>query len=476
MKGVKLTQSPLKLGERLTVTVDAKALGESGVAHHQGFVVFVPLGVPGDVAEVEIIEVKKKYAVGRIATLRTPSPDRVEPPCGIFGECGSCQWLNIGYEGQLKYKTKIVRDTLSRMGDVPVERVKEIIPSPVSLGYRGKAQQMLVFQNEKYELGFYAHHSHRVVDCESCPLQFGEMNQVFQVIRRAVEAVKPSIYTPPAVPLSSKKGDKGGKGIPVGLRYVVVRTSATHRDHVVMLVASQLDERYEQIADAIMAAGVGVKGIVLNVNPDYTNVIYGRTTLVLRGDPDMVERMMDLTFRVAPTSFFQANVAVASLMVQEVVKMVRQKKPAVLFDMYCGVGVIALACASEAGKVFGVDESPSSIQDAKRNRDANHIQNVSLFEGTMELVIPELVQKEKADLVVVDPPRKGCEERTLVALAKMGAPDFLYISCNPMTLARDARILAAHGYRVESVQPYDMFPQTHHIEALAHFQRVETPG
>ncbi len=190
----------------MQVTVEAKALGESGVARHENFVVFVPLGVPGDKVEVRITEVKKKFAISKLLNVVEPSPARVASICRVFGDCGSCQWLNIRYEDQLTYKTAILRETLSRSAGVDPGVVRDMIGSPLPLGYRVKAQQMMAVREGKYEMGFYAYRSHRVVDGGACPLQADEMNGVFQAVRKAIELVKPSIFSPSPQPSPIKGG------------------------------------------------------------------------------------------------------------------------------------------------------------------------------------------------------------------------------------------------------------------------------
>lgn len=464
-----------KVGDRIEIDIEDIAAGGEGVGKIDGFVLFVPGAAPGDRLEIELVALKKKYGRGRIVKILKPSRRRVKPPCPVYEACGGCQFQHLDYDSQLTIKTKMVRDAIEHLGSLDGVEIKPCKGMKNPWAYRNKALMMVAgrpyllsktavpgeppAQRLRPYFGFYEQRTHRVVPIDECLIQSAENNHLLQSARNMVERLQWEPFS-----------EKTGKGL---LRYVVARTTRKG-ESLLILVSSQpnLPHIKEFLSD-VRRRVPNLRGVMVNLNPHPTNVVLGSSTRVLWGQDHLLEDVGGLKFRISPTSFFQVN----TWGLETIYKCLDEalpihRKDAVL-DMYCGVGSMALYLARRARRVVGIDSCAPAIEDAMINSDLNELKNTYFAAGATEKVLPRLYQQgERFAAAVLDPPRKGCAPEVLNTVHRMRIPKLVYISCNPATLARDLGILKDLGYRTDSVQPIDMFPQTYHVESVATLTRV----
>jgi 23S rRNA (uracil1939-C5)-methyltransferase len=399
-----------------TLRIGSLAHLGSGISKDGGKVVFVPYTVPGDLIQARIVEEKSRFARGEMVRLLEPSPDRIEPPCPYFGECGGCQWQHIAYPTQLRYKTQIVREQLAHVGGLAGVEVRDILGMEAPWGYRNGAR---FTPDAEGHLGFQRAESNEVVPVEECLIVHQAVNEVYQTV---------GLEFPELEALSVRVGIRTGE------RMIVLETEG--------------DEQPEVEADIPVSIALAMEGGI-------------SATLV--GMPVLHEEVAGRRYRISPTSFFQVNTSGADRLVETAIQALEPEGGERLLDLYCGVGLFGLALAGRVGQVVGVESSPSAIADATAN--AEGLDNVTFLEGTAEEILPSL--EGPVDLAVVDPPRSGIHPQALRALMEKQPRRIAYVSCEPTTLARDCATLAGARYRLLWVQPVDMFPQTYHIESVA---------
>ncbi len=456
--------SSLKRAARIEIELHDLAVGGEGVGRVNNFVVFVPYGVPGDTVEVEITEVKKNYARGRILRIIESSRRRIRPRCPIYTECGGCQLQHIDYDAQLYYKTKIVKDALSRLADLSEVKVKPCRRMDTPWHYRNKAQ--VVVSAKQYlkkrgqvagvhpVVGFYAKGTHNVVPVNECLIQSEINNSVLTAAREAMERLRWDVYD-----------ERIGKG---AVRYLVSRVSSSGEAILVIVSAQPSLPKPQEFVNIVRGKVPALKGILLNLNPHRTNVILGTRTRVWWGKDSLLEQVGGLRFQVSPTSFFQVNTDGLAALYNIIESGYKFRNKDKVLDLYCGVGTLSLFAARRVKFVWGVESSSSAVEDAIVNSDLNDMRNVDFRSGTVEKVLPELYRAgRRFDLVILDPPRKGCDPKVIDLVAKMRIPEVIYVSCNPATLARDLELFKRVQYSVREVQPLDMFPQTYHVECVA---------
>ena len=400
------------------------AFGGEAIARHEGRAIFVPFAMPGDDAEIEIVEDRGRFARGRIARLLIPAPERIAPRCKHFGAGGGCHYQHMPYALQLETKTQIVRDQLARIGGIPDAPVRPAIGADEPWHYRNHIQFHVAPDGR---LGFMAARTNAVVPIDECHI----LAQPVEALWRDLEIELPD------------------------LEEVVLRASVRTGERLAALQLAS-DEALEVEID------LPVNCVLLLAD--------GRE-VVLSGDDYFHEELSGRVYRVSAESFFQVNTPQAEKLVQLVVERVTAGgDPTQLnvLDAYCGVGVFALALAGAVARVTGIESAPSAVSDALAN--AAGVENVDIHEGTVEAVLPAL--DGRFDVIVLDPPREGCAPTVLDAIAAHGIPRIVYVSCDPSTLARDVKRLAAKGYRLAEAQPLDMFPQTFHIETVAVLERA----
>jgi 23S rRNA (uracil1939-C5)-methyltransferase len=398
--------------------------------------VFVPGAAPGDRLRVRLVERHSRYARARIVEVLRPGPDRVAPPCPVFGRCGGCQWQHLRYAAQLHWKREIVREAFRRIGRLPEAPVAPVLAAPHPWRYRHKTAVPM-------GIGFYAPGSHEVVPWTECLIQHPLLDRVVAAVRE--------LRLPPY-------DERTGGGL---LRHVVARCNLAGDQAVVALVvnADTLPDE-EGLARRLLAAVPELRGVVKNVHTRPGNAILGPRSEVLAGEDAIREEVDGLRFRVSVTSFFQVNPAQAAVLHR--LAAAAAGRGAHALDLYAGVGAIALRLASGFARVTAVEAVDAAVADARRNARDNGIDNVAFVCGRVEdLELPA------ADAVVLDPPRKGVEPAALRAIAARRPPRVVYVSCDPATLARDCRHLVDAGWSLREVQPLDMFPQTAHVECVA---------
>jgi 23S rRNA (uracil1939-C5)-methyltransferase len=442
-----------KEGTRVRLHLTGLAQGGDALGRHEGFVFFVPRGAPGDEAIVTVEESKRNYARGALAEIVSPSPLRIEAPCPLYERCGGCHLQHLSYEGQLSVKRAMVVDALKNPGGFARadSMVSPCLPSPEPWEYRTKAQ---FIAGSGPVLGYYRRGTHEVVEVPACSVLKSSNNIALRVTAAAVKELD--------IPPYDERAERGM------LRHVAVRVSAGGEGLVTLIAAVDSLPHERGLVERLVAGIPGLKGIVLNVNRKKTNVILGKESRVLWGEDGITEEVEGVRFRISSSSFFQVNGGQLRNLCGLLREFLSQVKAESVLDAYAGVGVFALHSAGSAGRVVGMEESAEAVKDSLMNAQLNDVGNVAFLLGRVERLLPAMrAQGEQFDAAVLDPPRKGCEPPVLDTLASMGVRAILYISCNPVTFARDMAVLSSRGYEAEEIRPLDMFPQTAHVEIAA---------
>jgi 23S rRNA (uracil1939-C5)-methyltransferase len=446
---------PVKRNDYIDVVFEDLTHDGAGVAKVDGYPLFVPNGLPGEKAKVKVIKANKGYGFGRLIELYEKSPDRVEIAEGELHKYGGCQLEHISYEGQLKYKENQVRQVLTRIGKLEDVKVHPILGMDNPWHYRNKAQVPVGEKDGKLIAGFFKPRSHEIVDTDESLIQLPEINEAVQAVKEIASELGISAYQE-----ESHKGD---------LRHIMARYGKKTGELMVVIVTRTADiPQKNKLVEEIVSRLPKVKSIVHNINSKRTNVILGEKTKVLWGTEVIYDYIGDVKFAISALSFYQVNPVQTKVLYDKALEYAGLSGDESVIDAYCGIGTISLFLAQKAKKVFGVEVVPEAIQDAKRNAELNGFTNVEFAAGEAEVVIPKWYKEgNSADVLVVDPPRKGCDETFLQTIIDMKPKKVVYVSCNPATLARDLRILEDGGYKTIEVQPVDMFPQTTHVECVS---------
>ncbi|MDQ0156835.1 23S rRNA (uracil(1939)-C(5))-methyltransferase RlmD [Robertmurraya andreesenii] len=455
---------PVQKNEYIDVLFEDLTHDGAGVAKVDGYPIFVPYGLPGERAKIKVIKVNKGYGFGRLIELYEKSPYRIEIAKEDLHKYGGCQLEHISYEGQLKYKENQVRQVLTRIGKLEDVKVHPILGMDNPWHYRNKAQVPVGEKEGKLIAGFFKPRSHEIVDTDESLIQIPEINEAVQVVKEICGRLGIRAYN-----------EESHKGI---LRHIMARYGQKTGELMVVIVTRTADIPHrERLVEEIVERLPEVKSIVHNVNGKRTNVILGDKTTVLWGNEVIFDYIGDVKFAISALSFYQVNPVQTKVLYDKALEYANLTGSESVIDAYCGIGTISLFLAQKARKVFGVEVVPEAIEDAKKNAALNGIENVEFEAGEAEVVIPKWYEEgNKADVLVVDPPRKGCDEALLQTIISMKPKKVVYVSCNPATLARDLRILEDGGYKTVEVQPVDMFPHTTHCEAVAKIMlKVVTP-
>jgi 23S rRNA (uracil1939-C5)-methyltransferase len=451
---------PVQKNEYIDVVFEDLTHDGAGVAKVEGYPLFVPNGLPGEKAKVKVIKVNKGYGFGRLMEIIEDSPYRVEPECPIYKECGGCQLQHMSYEGQLKAKEKQVSDVLQRIGKLQNVTVHPVLGMENPWRYRNKAQVPIGEHEGGLIGGFYQQRSHQIIDMKACIIQQEKNDEVVKKVKEICNINGVRAYDE-----QKHKGE---------LRHIMARYGLKSGEVMVVLVTrtNELTGK-KKIIEEIVKRIPGVKSIVQNINSKKTNVIFGDETKVLWGEEVIYDSIGDIKFAISARSFYQVNPEQTKVLYDKALEYADLTGEENVIDAYCGIGTISLFLAQKARNVYGVEIVPEAIEDAKKNAALNGISNVEFAVGEAETVIPEWYENGvEADVLVVDPPRKGCDDKLLQTIINMKPKKVIYVSCNPATLARDLRILEDGGYQTVEVQPVDMFPQTMHVEAVAWLELV----
>jgi 23S rRNA (uracil1939-C5)-methyltransferase len=430
---------------------NGQAVGRTG-----GMVVFSFGPLPHERARVRITSVKPKYAVGEMLSLSQGSRLRAQPFCPVFGECGGCQVQHLAYAAQLGWKRDVVKNALQRIGGFENVTVRDPIGMINPRSYRNKMSLVVERGTGLPRLGFYQQRSHELVPIAGCPIVMPQLNMHIMRLNDAI--IQPE--------LAAAFADT---------RHIVARTAKATEQTVITFTSSEPSAQLAAVAPALMRHLPGVVGITNSYDLSSQNAILGRKHIVLQGAPQIEEQIAGVRYRVSPASFFQVNVEI----VGRIFEFMRPglDRPRKIVDLYCGAGTFSLYFAKLGSEVLGVEENQLAIDEANENTSLNDLQGSGKFVcGRVEDSVRRGEVRDRllsAQIVFLDPPRKGSDEVTLGAVAESGVPNIWYLSCDPATLARDLKFLAAKGYRVGVVQPFDMFPQTGHIETLVTLYRQD---
>lgn len=444
--------------ERIIVTIEDLTHDGNGVAKVEGYPLFVSGALPQERVQIHVLKTLKKYGFAKVVEIIEPSPQRVEAPCEYFKQCGGCQLQHLSYEGQLAWKRSMVENVMKRIGkiDVPVHAVKGMSEP---WHYRNKAQIPFAAQNGELVAGFYRPQSHDIVDMNACLIQSNEADSVLNTLKQQLQKLGISAYN-----------EQTGRGL---LRHIVVRNGKATNEAMVVLVTNERKlPQQAQIIASIQQAIPNVASIVQNINTKKTNVIFGNETLTLWGKDTIEDSIGDVRFSISARSFYQVNPTQTEVLYKQALDYAQLTGTENVIDAYCGIGSISLFLAQQAKLVMGVEIVPQAIEDAKENAKLNGITNAIFEAGAAEDVIPRWYKEGKqADVLVVDPPRKGCDDKLLQTILQQKPQRIVYVSCNPATLARDLRTLEDGDYKTIEVQPVDMFPHSTHVECVALLQR-----
>ena len=451
---------PVQKNEYYDVKIESLTHDGLGVARVDGFPVFVANALVGEEINMKVTLVKKTYAFGRAVDYFVTSGERVKPECGIYKQCGGCQVQHLSYEGQLKMKHDTVVNHLKRIGHIEDANVLPTIGMQNPSRYRNKTQVPFGYADGKVVAGFYQKRSHEIINMQSCLIQTDISDQIVETMRQLCQELEIDPYN-----------ESLNLGV---LRHVIVRVGFKTEEIMVTLVTRTHEiPNSELLIQRLVSKYPKIKSIAQNVNPKVTNVIFGDETRIFYGEPYIYDEMNGIRFAISPRSFYQVNPIQTETLYSKAVEYAQLSGNEIVFDAYCGIGTITLFLAQHAKQVYGVEIIPEAIEDAKMNARLNGFENTQFAVGKSEEIIPAWIENGIVpDVIVVDPPRKGCD-RSLLDTMLEAAPDrIVYVSCDSSTLARDLRVLIDGGYKLEVVQPVDMFPQTAHIECVAKLVRA----
>lgn len=445
----------MKKNDLLTLKIEGMGNEGEGIGKADGFPLFIKDALPGDVIRAKILKVKKTYGYARLTEILTPSPDRTKPPCPLHRSCGGCQIQALSYEKQLEYKREKVRNHLIRIGGFTDPEVFPVLGMEEPFRYRNKAQFPFGRDREGNIItGFYAGRTHSIISNTDCMLGVPENQRILETILGFMEKEKIAPYD-----------ETSGEGL---LRHVLIRKGfATGELMVCLIINGSRVPAVEELADRLFEIP-GMTSLTLNVNQKNTNVIMGEKLIQVRGPAFITDRIGSVRYQISPLSFYQVNPVQTKRLYETALDYAGLTGSETVWDLYCGIGTISLFLAQKAGKVYGVEAVPQAVEDAGKNARLNGLSNVEFYLGKAEEVLPKQYEQNKvrADVIVVDPPRKGCGRACLDTMLSMAPKRIVYVSCDSATLARDLKILCEGGYELKAVQPVDMFPQTAGIETV----------
>ncbi len=419
-----------------------------------GLVVFVPFTAVGDVIEARLLKVKKTYAYGKTERLITPSPDRIEPDCACFPKCGGCVYRHISYDSEKEIKYNRVRDALTRIGGFENPVIRPIVGDDTALRYRNKAQLPACNAEKGIELGFYASHSHRIIPCGDCLLQPELFSKVMDITKKFMYDTDQSAYD---------ETSHSGK-----LRHLYIRYAQAADELMVCFVVNGNGlKKEDELVKRLREALPNLKSVIVNSNKENTNVVLGSKNRVLYGSGYITDILYDKRFKLSPLSFYQVNRAQAQKLYTIARGYAGLSGGEVLLDLYCGTGTIGLTMAQDCKRLIGVEIVEDAVRDARVNAQLNGVENAEFICGDAAYAAEKLRSEGiRPDVVIIDPPRKGCDSALIDTVVKMSPERVVYVSCDPETLARDLRLFSEKDYSVKELTPVDLFPRTSHVETV----------
>jgi 23S rRNA (uracil1939-C5)-methyltransferase len=450
-----------KKNNRYTINITDIGVDGEGIGKIDGFTFFVDKALPGETVEIIATKLKKNYGYGKLVNIIVPSKDRVEPICKVADKCGGCSIQHLSYSAQLSFKTSKVKQNLIRIGGFADIDVLPTLGMENPIRYRNKAQYPVSVINGELVCGFYANHSHRIVPCEDCLINDEQNSRIIAKIKAFMTDCSLSPYN-----------EEKHSGF---LRHIVIKNGVHTGEVMVCLVVNANSFKYKNELIASLSELDNIKSIVISFNTDKTNVILGKKIELVYGNDSITDTIGDLMFNISPLSFFQVNPKQTEVLYKTALDFAGLTGNETVIDAYCGIGTISLFLAKKAKMVYGVEIVPEAINAAKQNARLNNITNVQFYAGKSEEIVP-LLHNEKnvsPDVMVVDPPRKGCEASLLKLMLDMKPHTIVYVSCDSATLARDLKLLCNDLYKIECVQPVDMFPHTTHVETVCLMSRID---
>lgn len=447
--------APVAKNDDIDVVFEDLTHDGAGVAKVNGYPIFVPNTLPGEKAKIRVVKANKGYGFGRLIELYEASEHRVEVPVEENYKYGGCQLQHISYAGQLEFKENQVKQVMKRIGKLEDATIHPIIGMDNPLNYRNKAQVPVGKRGGNLIAGFYKPRTHEIVDTNESIVQDPAVNEAIKVVKEICSELGIDPYN-----------EIHHRGV---LRHIMARYAKSTGELMVVLITRSTSLLHKnKIVEEILKRLPNVKSIVHNINNQKTNVIMGEKTKVLWGNEVIYDYIGDVKFAISAVSFYQVNPDQTKVLYDKALEYAALTGEETVIDAYCGIGTISLFLAQKAKSVLGVEMIPQAIEDARRNAELNEVENVKFSIGEAETFIPLWYEQgNRADVIVVDPPRKGCDEALLKTIIEMAPKKMVYISCNPATLARDLRILEDGGYQTEELQPVDMFPMTTHVEVVA---------
>ncbi len=489
----------IKKNDTFEVKIEDMGHDGAGIGKVDGYALFVKDAVIGDLAEVKVMKAKKNYGYARLMRVAEPSPYRTEPKCPVARQCGGCQIQALSYEQQLLFKKRKVENNLKRIGGFENLRVEPVMGMEEPYRYRNKAQFPIGTDKEGNPVaGFYAGRTHDIIPCTDCLLGHPVNERILKIVLDYMKEYRIPAYD-----------EKSGKGL---IRHVLIRCGfATGEIMVCLIINGRKLPKQEKLVEELVKVE-GMTSITCNVNEERSNVILGRELIPVWGQGFITDYIGDIAYQISPLSFYQVNPVQTRKLYETALDFAGLTGKETVWDLYCGIGTISLFLAQKAKRVYGVEIVPEAIEDARRNARLNGIENVEFFVGRSEEVLPEyyaagnsekvrgkrrerecteecteeyakacrkdcqsaeMKESRYADVIVVDPPRKGCEESLLETIVQMRPERVVYVSCDSATLARDLKYLCQKGYEVKRVQPVDMFGMTVHVECVVALHRVD---
>jgi 23S rRNA (uracil1939-C5)-methyltransferase len=452
-----------KKNDRIEVVIEDMSETGEGIGKTDGFTWFIKDTVIGDKVQAKVMKTKKSYGFAKLEQITEPSVNRVAPKCPVAGPCGGCQLQAMDYEEQLRYKERKIYNNITRIGGFSEVPMLPIMGMDEPWRYRNKAQFPWGLDKDgNIIVGFYAGRTHTIIGCEDCLLGAEENQEVLRRIKAHMERYHLMPYD-----------EATHKGL---IRHTLIRKGfRTGELMVCQVINGKSLPHSEELVNSLLEIP-GMTSISFNINKDRTNVILGDRVENLYGPGYITDSIGDVKYRISPLSFYQVNPVQTEKLYGAALEYAGLTGGETVWDLYCGIGTISLFLAQKAKKVYGVEIVPQAIEDARENARLNGLDNVEFFVGKAEEVLPEQYEKNHvyADVIVVDPPRKGCDEACLNTIVKMAPKRVVYVSCDSATLARDMKFLAERGYKVEKVRGCDMFPQGLHVETVCLLERVKS--
>ena len=452
-----------------TIQIEDMSDRGEGIGHAEGYTLFVKDTVIGDVVQVKVVKDKKTYGYAKLLEILKPSDIRVEPRCPAAGPCGGCQLQAMNYKEQLEYKRRKVEEHLRRIGGFEIRQMEmaPVLGMEDPWHYRNKSQiPVRRAKDGKIQMGFFAGRTHSIIETPHCYLGDPVSEEIQNVVREHLKTYNIDPYD-----------ENTGKGL---LRHILIRKARATGEILVCLVINGSRIPHSDVLVRALQEIPGMASISLNLQREKNNVILGQEVVNLYGPGHITEAIGDIYYQISPLSFFQVNPKQTEVLYRKVLEFAGLTGTETVWDLYCGAGTISLFLAQQARQVYGVEITPAAIDNARANARQNGITNAEFFVGKAEEVFPQYAEKTykhtgihpKADVIVVDPPRKGCDSALLEAILSIAPDRIVYVSCDSATLARDLKILCGGGaYEIKAVQPVDMFPQTVHIETIVLLQR-----